>query len=362
VGSRKQVQTLVGLAIGAFFLWLVFRRTDWGAVLASIRGIQKGWLLLSLLVLLGSFFSRVQRWSYIVRAGNSATFRSMFSATQIGFLANFTLPGRVGEVVRAVVLSRLARMPFSKCFAMVALDRVTDVIGLIAVLLVSTVAFRPGEDIKLPADIYGKPIPANIIRTGAVGASLFLVVVMGVLVLVYVNQRIVLRAVDRSVSMVSRRLARWAHGLLEQFAQGLHVFRSASDMAKAILLSLVTWALLLVSGACALAAFDFSWPWYAPFMMLGVGAVVNSLPGAPGFVGQFHFAVVVALKLTIPTLDTADAQAVAIVMHLLNLLPIAILGVFCLMWEDFRLVELTRDGVRRQPELESRASNKETGT
>ena len=348
VNAKKLFQILLGLGIGAFLLWLVFRHTDWGRVFTEIRGVKTAWLLVSQAVLWGTFFVRVQRWSYIVRASDDASFRSMFSATQIGFLVNFTLPGRIGEVVRAVVLGRLAELPFSKCLAMVALDRMTDVIGLIAVLLVSAVAFRPAQDIVLPAEIYTRPIPANLIRSGAVGASVFLLAVMGALVLLYVNQKLLLRVSDRCLGVLSKRLAGAVHRLLEQFAEGLHVFRSAGDMAKAILFSLITWGLMVLSGAFALAAFGFTWPWYAPFMVLALGAAITMLPAAPGFVGQLHFAVVVALCLVMPDLEPAEAKAAAIVMHLLNLFPIAVLGVFCLVRENLGFGELVRRSAQAQ--------------
>jgi len=342
VNTKRWLQIVFGLGVGLLLIWWVFRDTDWGAVWASIRHVKIRWLLVNQAAVWATFFTRVQRWSYIVRAGDPATFRQMFSATQIGFLANFTLPGRIGEAVRALVLNRLARIAFSKSFAMVALDRVTDLIGLIVVMLVSVFAFRPTESIVLPREIYSKPISADLIRTGAIGTAVFLLAVVGTLVLLYVKQGLVLRLSDKCVGLVSNRSARRLHGMLEQFAQGLHIFRSASDMAKSISYSLATWGLFLIGYGAILAAFDVSWPWYAPFVVVSLLAVVIALPGAPGFVGQFHIALVVAAKASIPGLGVADAKAMAILAHLLNLIPIAIAGIFCLFWEDLRLRELTR--------------------
>ena len=87
------------------------------------------------------------------------------------------------------------------------------------------------------------------------------------------------------------------HGILDQFAQGLHVFRSASDVAKSVSWGLITWGLFSLSNAVALSAFGYPYPWYAPFVVAAIVSVVVSLPVAPVFIGQFHFAFVVGLDL-----------------------------------------------------------------
>jgi len=350
VDKNKWLKIVLGLAFGLLLLWWLFHDTDWPAVWASIRQVHPGWILVNQAAIWLGFFTRILRWRYIVRAGGAASFRSMFSATQIGFLANFTLPARVGEVVRALVLTRLTAIPFSKSFAMVALDRVTDLIGLIAVMLVAALVYRPAEDIVLPPEIWSTPIPADIIRSGAMGTALFLSVVVGTLVLLYIKQGFVLRLSDTCVGFVSRRLAQRVHALLGQFAEGLHVFRSAGDMAKAIGYSLVTWATFLVSYGTLLLAFGLTCPWYAPFVITAMVAVVISLPGAPGFVGQFHVGVMVGAGVVIPGIAFANAQALALLAHVLVLLPILVAGVFCLFWEDLRLLELTRASARTQQE------------
>src|SRR5690606_14395379 len=103
-----------------------------------------------------SFYVRILRWKYVVRATAPASFRSMFSATQIGFLANFTLPARAGEFIRPLVLSRLVGIPFSKSLALTSLDRVTDLFGLVAVMIVAGLAFQPTESVPVPKELLGR--------------------------------------------------------------------------------------------------------------------------------------------------------------------------------------------------------------
>ena len=333
--TKKLVQIVAGLAIGALTLWLLFRHTEWDEVGAAIGEMHLGWFLLAQVPLWLSFFARVQRWSYIVRAVHPATFWQLFSATQIGFLANFTLPARIGEVVRAVVLSRLTRIEFSKSFALVALDRVTDLFGLLAVVAVSLVAFRPSEDIVIPPEMIGMEepyvFPAAAYRLGAAGVGIFLVTVVGAFVLLYLNRNLVLRLSDRILSPISGTLAKKVHGMLDSFADGFQVFSSPREMGKSIFYSLFVWLLGLLFFAAIMNAFRIEFPWYTVFVMSAMLAIAVSLPGAPGFVGLFHFAMGLTLVMVVQYTDTNVAKAFAIMAHLANYPPIILFGLGCLI-------------------------------
>lgn len=380
---KKTIQILLGLLIGGFLLWFLFRGTDWNAVWAATRNANVAWLAAAFAAIMLSFFTRVQRWTSIVRTAKDVSFRSLFSATQIGFLANFTLPGRAGEVIRAVVLARLERIPFSKCFAFVALDRVTDLFGLIAIMLVSVIAFQPAGRVGLPPDIHvpdwaGALLEPDAIRSGAIGFSLLLLAVVGVFVVLYVSQSFALRVaavllgvaqslVRATVAPMLRGLGNvlgarvratgdrlgdadlvgLGTGMIREFAEGLHVFRSAADMSKAILFSLITWAVACFSYYCALRAFGFVEPWYTALIVTAMLSVAIALPGAPGFIGQFHFGIIIGIFVCIPDADYDVAKAVAIMSHLLNVLAVAIVGIWSLYREDFGLLELKRDADQR---------------
>ena len=345
---KKWAHVLVGVALALALLWWMFSGTDWKEVFQAIRGVNPWWITLALAAIMVSFFTRVQRWSYIVRTAHPASFREMFSATQIGFLANFVLPARAGELIRALALGRLTRLPFGKCLAFVALDRVTDIFGLVAVLIVSALAFHPvarivvpeGADFPVLAEALLEPAVIQFTTMAAVAGCTGLVACFVVL---YLNQGLVLRISDALLGRVSQTLAQRVHHLIVHFSDGLHIFRSFGDMAKSVSFSLVTWALFVVAYGAIMLAFHLAPPWYAPFILLSLLAAAISMPGAPGFVGQFHAAIYASLFITMPQTDPDVARAMAIVAHLLNLIPVAAIGLYCLWKEDLGLLQLQRE-------------------
>ncbi len=344
---RKKLQIAVGLLVGAVILWVLFRDTDWGAVYEAIRNASVGWILLSQVPIWGSFLSRVQRWSYIVRAATPARFRTLFAATQIGFLANFVLPLRVGELIRPLVLSRRTGIHFSKGIASVALDRVTDLFGAAACTLVTLLAIDLTRPVVVPAGTLGITdsfeVSQEVIRGLVAVLGISLVGSAVCLTLLYVKQRWFLSLVERFLGKVSARLARSGVHLLGQFAEGLSVLRSGTDIVKALAWSLVVWGMFVLASLCFFEAFAIDYPWYAPFLLQTLLAMAVTIPGPPGFVGPFHLAVYVCLMIAAPGGDTEVAKAAAIVMHLANLIPVVIAGLIGLALENASLLELTRE-------------------
>ncbi|MBI5090897.1 MAG: flippase-like domain-containing protein [Candidatus Hydrogenedentes bacterium] len=337
---KRNLKIAAGFLLSALLLAWLFHGTQWKQVGAELRRVDLGWLAASQAFLWLLIFTRIERWKPIVRAGGPATYRTLFSATQIGFLANWILPGRAGEVVRAGLLTRFGGFPLTQSLALVALDRMTDLVGLVFVLLVALTAYHPVQDIVLPAELFTRPIPATLVRSGAIATSVVLFALAGMLALLFVNQRLVSRIAGAVTGAVSHKLQQRVHRMLGHFAAGLTVFGSAPKMAYSILLSLGTWLGYVAAMACIFRAFSIECPWYTSFLVQAVLSVAVSLPAAPGFLGQFHAGVVASLLMAAPAVDISVAKAAAILMHISFLVPVAATGSYALIREHMALFEI----------------------
>lgn len=345
---KKNIQIAAGFAIAAYLIWALFKNTDWSAVGEALRDARPGWLALAFALVFVTFVTRVFRWGYIVRTAQPVSFRAMFGATQIGFLANFTLPGRVGEVIRALALARLTRLTFSRCFAFVALDRVTDLVGLIATLLITIVFFNPTEPI--PLEDFGITIQPAFIRWGAISTGGALFGIIACFVLLYLNKDLAARLVDATAGRVAPGIGARLRAMVEQFADGMHIFKSAGDMARAVGWSLVTWAIGTACYFSVLQAFSIDAPWYTAVVVMAFLALAISIPSTPGFVGPFHLAIVAALMVVAPETNLDVAKAAALMAHLVNVIPVWIAGGVCLYTENLGLFELRRESAHMAEE------------
>lgn len=351
---KKHAQTIIGLAIGVVLIWFLFRDTNWTQVGEAIKEVHLGWLLLAHVPLILSMVFRIIRWKYIVNSATPTTIRNLASATQIGFLANFTLPGRIGEAIRALVLTRLTQVPFSKTFAYVALDRVTDLFGLIAVMLVAIFAYQPIADVVIPAATFGTPnditFPASLYRSGAASMGIIMFAIIASFIMLYVKKDFFIGLVEKVAGLISKKLATLGVHILSHFAEGLHVFKSPRDMFLAIFFSLLTWLMPIMIFWATIEAFHIDAPWYTPFVMQSILSVFIAIPGAPGFVGQYHVPVVITLVMIVPNINIDHAKAFAIINHLIQLPPIIITGVYFLVTDDFNITALASEGEQLQHE------------
>jgi hypothetical protein len=72
------------------------------------------------------------------------------------------------------------------------------------------------------------------------------------------------------------------------------------------------------------------------------------VPLTPGTVGQFHLPAVAGLLFAVPGIGPDRAKAVAIVDHAATLLPVVVLGVFCLLRERLGFRRLLREGAHAE--------------
>jgi len=255
---KRFIQALAGVCIGVLLLWVLFRDTEWDEVGKAVRELHTGWFLAAQVPLWASFFLRAQRWTYIVRATHPATYKQLFDATQLGFLAVFTV-GRIGEPLRALALTRISGIPFSKSLSLAALDRVTDLFGVMVIMAVAFAAFQPEGQVVIPADTFSTKNPltfsAGQYHLAAVAFGVLIICVTSAFVIMYVNRRIILRISDYVLAIVSENLAARVHVMIDHFADGLHIFRSPMDMAKSLFFSLLTWLTGLMAFAVLLEAF-----------------------------------------------------------------------------------------------------------
>lgn len=350
--SRRSgvVQGLVGLILGAALIWLLFRGTDWSAVAQAFSAMDPFWTLTAGLLVVASFFVRVIRWQCIVGAFEQVPFVRLFYATQIGFLANFVLPARLGEIIRALALNRTAGVPVSRGLSYVAADRVADVTGLAVVFGVIAWVY-PVElvgSLPLPEEwraVYGPLLTPDHLRQAFRGTLVVLAAAPLALAAAH-------RSAPRLMRLAGQRLGRrWPNGaraaerLISRLAEGLSIARRPWHLAGALAANLALWGIFLLTHAALFQAFGLRLPWYTAFVTLSLLALFISVPGPPGFVGPFHAGIVCGLILADPAVPLDTARALAIAGHLVNLIMVVAFGLWSLWREGMALTELRRDAL-----------------
>jgi uncharacterized protein (TIRG00374 family) len=134
--SRLVAGVVVGIAVYVgFTIW-----ADVGQVGEALAAFRWRYAVLACILAAANYAVRFLRWQYYLRRVGVTTVRTRDSL-QV-FLAGFALtvtPGKLGEVVKAVLLRASHRIPMAKTAPIVIAERVTDLVALLLLTLVGGV-------------------------------------------------------------------------------------------------------------------------------------------------------------------------------------------------------------------------------
>jgi uncharacterized protein (TIRG00374 family) len=319
---RKTVQVLIGLIISLLALWLAFRGVDLAQVGQALREANYFVVLPSaVLVWLGLVF-RAQSWRVIL--GDQVPYRRVYHAMNEGYLLNNLLPFRLGEFGRAYLITRGSSLTTSQALSSVVVERVIDLLMILMLMLL----YLP----QLAGLGLGN---AFAFGSGLIGALALLT-----LVLIARHQGLVLRLVRIVLARIPwLDTARW-EGRAAAILEGLSVLRDPRRALLAAFWSALAWvaagigAWVLLLGFVPSASVSMGF-----FALLAVG-LGNAIPSAPGAMGVFEAATVLALGV----FGVADSLALsfALVFHLLHLLLTSALGGWALAGEGETIGHLAR--------------------
>ncbi len=334
---KKLIPIAAGLLIGAALLYLVFGRLDPYAIAAAIRHASLGWIALAQGFILLNMFVRVVRIKFIAQATGGAHYWRLFRATQVGDFMNAILPLQGGDAIRAFGISRLEERDLLTCAGFVAVDRLTDIMGLIALTLFGLVVYRPTAPVVLPENLFGREFEVSpermlaFMRMGVV----FLSVAAAFCVASCVWPGLVMRFLRFAVRWLPRRAAEAIEREGGAFLRGLDAVRQPAVVLRCMGMTGLVAVGVALTVRCLLAAFHIQAPWYTPLLLpiFIVASLVVSV--VPGKFGQFHAGGVIALIALVPGIDVTVAGAFAIAFHLIEFLPLPTFGLVCMYWDGF---------------------------
>ncbi len=339
-GQRGRL--LVGALLAAALLALFFRGVDWSALGQALRGARPLPLVGLVLVTVGIYSVRAWRWGDLLAPLGRVGYADLFSATMVGFASGLLVP-RAGELLRPWLVSRRYPIPTSAGFATIILERLIDLITVLALFALylfvlptpaAQVEGRLTELLKLGGAV-----------TGAVALG-----VLAFLLALHANADRVVGAVERLLTRAPRWLAEPLGRMLHAFSAGLAVLRAtAAHLAKIGLQSLAVWLLIALGFYLNHLAFRIDLPFHATFLLIAFLVVGVAIP-TPGMVGGFHAFYLLALS-EVYGVDRATAQAAGIAAHALTNLPVLVFGLALLGREGLslgRVAEMTRDEQKLQ--------------
>jgi phosphatidylinositol alpha-mannosyltransferase len=333
----RRLGLVIAALVGAGLTAIAAQRIGVDSVVASVVRSDFGWVLAALGLMMASLFLRAGSWYAIARSALprvSLRRRDVTSATMIGVLMSATLPARLGEPARAMVLARRSgRM--RETFPVLLGTLVSQtVLNLVALALLGVIIIGS-------TDLFHRNTE-KIFLASLAPLLLLMAVVLAP------------NVVRRSGSGRVARIARAIRSALIQVRSGLHVFRDPRRGLVASSAQLGAWALQLIACFALLEAMGLE--------RAGIGAaaavlfavnVTAVVPATPSNIGVFQLAVI-SVMTTGFGIGAADALAYGVILQAVEIATAVALGLPALVregmtWSDMRLRALSAAPVRLAP-------------
>jgi phosphatidylinositol alpha-mannosyltransferase len=333
---------LVAASLGGLVLALLaLVHIGVGRVAESLLASSPGLLVAGLGLMCASMFARAIAWHAILAAAptwRKAKRRDAMQGTFIGVLMSATLPARLGEPSRALIVAR--RLGRARETLPVVLGTMVSqtLLNLLALAILGIAMF---SSVDLFNGHHGALIAVALAPLAAVLAVLLAPVLL--------PSAAVSRSLRLQVLMAALRLS------LVRVREGLRVFRHPRQAALATTVQLGAWGLQLIACWLLLMALGLAGH-------VGVGGaaavlfavnVTAVLPATPANIGVFQAACVAVLAGAYHV-STPDALAYGIVLQVVEIATAVLMGVPALIneglsWKDVRLRTMSGAPVKLSP-------------
>jgi phosphatidylinositol alpha-mannosyltransferase len=319
---------VAGVAAGAGLTLLALQRLGIESIAEALLAATPVWVLVSFALMCSSMLLRAEAWHAILRAalpGTRVRRRDAARATMIGVLMSATLPARLGEPSRALIVARrVGRMRdrFPVVLGTLVSQTLLNILALcvLGTVMFATVGiFRGGEDALVIATI------APVV----------------VLALLIAAPWLLRRGRPSRFQRVQQAAAIARHAMVE-VRRGLQVFRRPRLGSWAAVMQLGAWAIQWLACYALLVALGLD-------ERAGIGAaaavlfavnVTAALPATPSNLGVFQAACVAVLSAY--GVGKTDALAYGIILQAVEIATALAMGMPALVregmtWKDLRL-------------------------
>jgi len=321
----RTLKFTIGIIISAACVYWAMREVRPAEVWNALQQADYlGFAGVMVLTLLG-FWLRAFRWRWLLSTPRPLSLDALYSATMIGFMANNLFPLRFGEFVRAWVLGRREQLPKTTVFATVVVERVVDMITLLAILGIAL----------LVHPISAESEAGRLTQAGA--SALVVTVVLLTLFLVVLERtpNLMNRLIEKLCSPLPERWRRRTLTAFHHFLEGLVLFRDLPRLLWVMALSFLMFGTFALALQVSMWALDLPVPWYGGLLMLVVTAIGIMVPAAPGYIGTLNLACVAGLALF--SVGKEMAVPFSWFYWAAQWLPVTVVGLFYLRREGLTL-------------------------
>ncbi len=311
-------KSAIGIALSVALLVWTLRGVSLAAVWVELERSNL-WLFLASAVAATLIFPlRAIRWRIILEpVAPGLPLAPLWRSIAIGGMANNLIPARAGEIARAYALTRETSVSFASSLASLAVDRLFDMVGLLALGVIAV--FDP----SFPRDAR---VAGQSIGHLAQGSLVLVVLLLGALYMLAIFPSQLVRAFEIFARRVSPTVEERGKSALLRFSAGLSVLKRPGRFIVVLAWTIAHWLMNALAFWLGFLAVGIHLGFSAALFLQLLIALGVALPSAPGFFGVFEKLATVGLAIYAVSPTAATSWAIGF--HVLSFIPITVIGIY----------------------------------
>ncbi|MDD4857772.1 MAG: lysylphosphatidylglycerol synthase transmembrane domain-containing protein [Candidatus Krumholzibacteria bacterium] len=316
---------VLGYVIAAACLVWVFHDVHGDELLAQARSIRWEWAAVAIVLDFLSYVCQGVRWRFLLMPAGGISLVRATKAIYAGLFTNEIVPLRVGELVRAYIVSRWRAIAFVDVLPSIAVERFFDGIWLAVGIGLTAIFVSLPENLVRAADVFGVVV--------LLAAALFVA--------------LVIRKKRASASPTPGRKRLWKPlrllaALLDRLARGIGEIGTSRCFYYSLFSSPLIFVCQILAFWCVMEACGLGlplWTGAAVFMILYFG---TAIPNTPSNIGTYQFFTVLGLSLF--GVDKTTAAGFSVAVFVILTVPLWIIGIAAIAGTGLRLKDI-RSGI-----------------
>ncbi|MBN9491845.1 flippase-like domain-containing protein [bacterium] len=320
---------ILGIVVTGVSVFLLVRLIDWDSTASALESANPKYIGFAVTCLLFSLLAKTFRWRLLLPAASHVTTPRLYRILHISFLLNNVLPARLGDVARVAMTSKQPDIRVGHVLSSLLTERVTD--GL--TLLTGFVLVSPFL-----------PIPDKYVSWLHIAWYIIAGVIVAIILGAFLRRRLghIASSIGQSRFMPgSRRLQEEA----VSFKEGWRQLFSRDHVVSIWGWSWTAWLGAFAINYMLMRALHINAPITVAVLLTCTTNLAMLIPSSPGYIGVFHAAA--TLSLLPFNVAPSSALSFAILAHLVNVVPVSILGAAFLLWGRETL-SINLKGLRRE--------------
>jgi hypothetical protein len=321
----KWMKIIAGLLITAFALWLSFRKLNWRLLAASFSQINIFWVILAVATVIFVVYALGWRWRILLSPKEQLSMATLFRLNILSQYVNIIAPGRVGEILRAYLGSRESSISTAYFMGTVAVEKIFDVLVFAGLWVSVPALFAFKEGVR-----------------GSFYALFLCFLTLLLLILFIWHPGIFLKCVRFFAGILPKKMRPSVISFFKRSIEAFDLLKKPKVFISVIGLTLGFIILQILTNYFLFKAFHLSLSFWAAIFLLLATQVGNIPPSAPGKVGIFEYAVIVALSIF--HIPKSQALSYGLMLHVVAFLPKIFLGMVYISGVDLGKLRRAKAG------------------